>query len=448
MIDQRLRMDEVDYPPLWLKTHGTLNFERRNVKAMGMAGVLQLHTWYRYDKNLYLSNLCRYTFSTANKMDDDGGIVVNYPLPGNDEGGRVFIYGLNRTDNVSDIKSSNVQQDSDDTCSIKSNPSCIQVLFFCGGFPDHWSTFRPLAQRLCSSNNSKNYDSDSSSTGIPAKHIVCGVTCLPGYDTHHSNFKSGYTFDEMVVSLQSACKVLLSTVTEKSLKDDVRMELTGVFHDWGSYVGAMAVNRSNHITPHYYKKVVFFDVLPPTHPKLRIRRETPHLLKSLILMSYTSLFATSHTIQRYLSYWLAFLVHLIGYCILFVLGILPVRWNDYQTFLSDRPREYTVRKQIYMQYPYYELWRGFLFQGPKKFLKTTLSDATLPENVTSVDGTPVLYLYGTKKNAMFHDSNVLAWLQQQNPAAVVHVDDAGHWLYRQKENICYESILKFIGLSK
>jgi hypothetical protein len=52
MIEQRLRMDEVDYPPLWLKTHGTLNFERRNVKAMGMAGVLQLHTWYRYDKNL------------------------------------------------------------------------------------------------------------------------------------------------------------------------------------------------------------------------------------------------------------------------------------------------------------------------------------------------------------------------------------------------------------
>ena len=263
----------------------------------------------------------------------------------------------------------------------------------------------------------------------------------------------------MAVSLQSACKTLLSTITERysSQKDtsdrNVKIQLTGIFHDWGSYVGAMVVNRSNQLVPNYYHKVVYFDVLPAAHPKLRIPREKPNLWKSLILMSYTSLFALCHSIQRYLSYWLAIPVSLIGYSALHVLGLLPIQMLDNITFLSDRPKEYTLRKIIYLQYPYYYLWGGFIRQGPKQFLKTTLSDATLPENVSS-DGTPVLYMYGTKKNAMFHDANTLAWLQQysfsqqqsSSSSAVILVDGAGHWLYRQKEDICYEAICKFIGI--
>ena len=215
----------------------------------------------------------------------------------------------------------------------------------------------------------------------------------------------------------------------------------------------MVVNRSNQSVPNYYENVVFFDVLPMGHPKQRIPREKASVWKVLTMLSYTFLFALSNSIQRYLSYWLAMPLSLVGYSLLFIVGLLPIRWLDNKTFLLDRPKEYTLRKILYMQYPYYYLWRGFLRQGPKQFLKTTLSDATLPENVSMdvPNGTPVLYLYGTKKNAMFHDANTVAWLQQQQPpnpqsSTVVQVNNAGHWLYRQNEDACYEAICKFIGV--
>ena len=388
-------------------------------------------------------------------MDIQDCVSVNYPLPGNDVGGRVLIYGLDR---------SNVMTPNDSVTSGTSSPqkaTTLHVLFFCGGFPDHWTTFQPLAQRLSATQYTT---SGNQSTGSHEK-IICGVTCLPGYDTHHNHFKGeGYNFDEMAVSLQSACKIFLSTITEQyssqnssntTTDGNVNIKLTGIFHDWGSYVGAMVVNRSNQLVPNYFHKVVFFDVLPPAHPKLRIPREKANVWKVLILMAYTSLFAFCHTIQRYLTYWLAMPVSLVGYSVLHLLGLLPIQMFDNITFLTDRPKEYTLRKIIYMQYPYYYLWRGFIRQGPKQFLKTTLSDATLPENVSNVatgtppNGTPVLYLYGTKKNAMFHDANTVAWLQQPNqePSKVVVVDDVGHWLYRQKEDICYNAICQFIGMS-
>jgi pimeloyl-ACP methyl ester carboxylesterase len=347
-------------------------------------------------------------------------VVVPYPIPGNDVGGRIFIYGLLAAKKE-----------------LNETKQTVNVLFFCGGFPDNCSTFQPLAERFCMMNN------ETSNS-----RMICGVTCLPGFDTHHNNFKIGYTFDEMAVSLQAACKVLLTTVNENFVsKQSIMIKLTGIFHDWGSYAGAMVVNRCNHNTPNYFMRVVYFDVLPPTHPKLRIQREPMDLYKSLIIASYTSLFALCHIIQRYLSYWLAAPVASIGYSFLFILGLLPIRWIDHKTVLSKRPKEFTIRKVISMQYPYYELWRGLLYQGPKRFVKTTMSDATLPENVSNVDGTPILYMYGTNKNAMFHDVNVIAWLKQQNSQSVVPVNNAGHWLYRQQENICYEAIRNFIDIT-
>ena len=381
-------------------------------------------------------------------------IVVNYPLPGNDDGGRVFIYGLDKPDADVDLASTDGQV-MDTNLPTKGrtpgpNPTKLHVLFFCGGYPDHWTTFQPLAQRL---SNTRQITGTSFGSD---ERIICGVTCLPGYDTHHNNFKKeGYTFDEMAVSLQSACKMLLSTIhdhfsTHHNENVSINIQLTGVFHDWGSYVGAIVVNRSNLLVPNYYHKVVYLDVLPPTHPKSRIPRDKLDVVKGLIMMSYTSLFAASHAIQRYASFWIAMPVQLIGYSFIFLVGLLPIQWLDHITFRTDRPKEYTLQKIIYLQYPYYYFWRGLIRQGPKQFMKTTMSDATLPEHVSTVGqhkGTPVLYMYGTKKNVMFHDTNAVAWLQRpdQRPSSVVQVDDAGHWLYRQKEDICYDSLCQFLG---
>ena len=119
-----------------------------------------------------------------------------------------MIYGLEKSKVDSTLTGGRMM---DQTSGIPSPPqkkaTTLHVLFFCGGFPDHWTTFQPLAQRISAT---------QVSTGSDDERIICGVTCLPGYDTHHNNFKiEGYTFDEMAVSLQSACKILLSTITER-----------------------------------------------------------------------------------------------------------------------------------------------------------------------------------------------------------------------------------------
>ena len=387
---------------------------------------------------------------------DKDCVVVNYPLPGNDSGGRVFIYGLDRpgVDCTGALTDGRVMETNRVKIGRFPNPTKLQVIFFCCGYPNNCTTFQPLAQRL---SNTLNLNGSKIGTGCDEK-IICGVTCLPGYDTHHNNFKKeGYTFDEMAVSLQSACKMLLSTIkdhfsTHHNENVSINIQLTGIFHDLGCQVGAIAVNRSNRLEPNYYHKVVYLDVLPRAHPKSNIPRDKLNVVKSLKLILYKSLFAMCHAIQRYVSFWVAMPIELIGYSVLFLLCLLPVRFLDTKTFLLERPKEYTPRRIMYLQYPYYYLLRGYLSQGPELFWKTTMSDATLPEHVSTVGhhkGTPVLYMYGTKKNAMFHDTNAVAWLQHpdQRPSSVVQVDGAGHWLYRHKEDICYEAICQFLVTS-
>jgi hypothetical protein len=286
-------------------------------------------------------------------MDHDF-VTLNYRIPGNDDGGRIFIYGQPEDHGITQPPL--VESDND-----HSN-NTIHILFFCGGFPDTCSTFQPLAQRLVCSK----------------KNLICGVTCLPGYDIHHNNFQKGYTFDEMVVALREACNMLVSHVTEAKAKMTLPADitLTGIFHDWGCYIGAMLVNRMNMEAPRYFGNVVYLDILPPLHPNLGIPRASMSISRALIITLYTSLFATCHVIQRYLSHWIAAPLGLIGYSLITLFGLAPIRSIDHKTFLMNGPKDYSLRKIISMQYPYYNLWRGFLFQGPKTFLTKTVGDAT------------------------------------------------------------------------
>jgi pimeloyl-ACP methyl ester carboxylesterase len=341
-----------------------------------------------------------------------------YAIPGNEEGGRIFIYGKMLPGNEKNCLR---------------EKSRVRLLFFCGGFPDDCSSFQSLARRFAAS----------------SENIICGVTCLPGYDIHYTNFKKeGYSFDEMVLSLKAACKVFVSLVLETASVQQSDIELTGVFHDWGSFVGAMLVNRMNLETPQFFRQVVYLDVLPSLHPVLKIPRQRKPLSQALVIISYTSFFAFCHAMQRFVSSWVAATIASIGYAMFTILGISPVRHIDNKTFMTYRPKEYTMRKLVWMQYPYYNMWCGIFSQGPKGFLKNTFGDATLPANVSSpsTGGTPILYMYGVNKNTMFHDSYVLNWLmEKQQP--VIKVQDAGHWFHRQQEDTCYEAISNFLTTS-
>merc|ERR1719362_1474074 len=63
---------------------------------------------------------------------------------------------------------------------------------------------------------------------------------------------------------------------------------------------------------------------------------------------------------------------------------------------------------------------------------------------------PILYLYGTKKNAMFHDYSTLQMLKREETegrslSKAVAVEDAGHFLYIQKPEECLEHVLSFVN---
>jgi pimeloyl-ACP methyl ester carboxylesterase len=262
---------------------------------------------------------------------------------------------------------------------------------------------------------------------------LCGVTCMPGYDTHHGNFKaSGYTFDEIVASLREATKSL------RGLSTNPKAKLTGVFHDWGSMAGAMLSTRMNMEVPNYFSGLVYFDVLPPAHPSLQIPRAMG-FKKTVVFTSYTSLFATTHATQRFLSHYMAVPVLAFGFVALKLLGLIPTGRLDRETFLAKKPR-LSLRKIIYMQYPYFNMYKRLLL-GQERFA----ADCHLP---VSVEETPVLYMYGTEKRINFHDDNTFAWLEKEakegEKTRVVPVEKAGHWLYVHREDICYEAVKMFV----
>ena len=95
-----------------------------------------------------------------------------------------------------------------------------------------------------------------------------------------------------------------------------------------------------------------------------------------------------------------------------------------------------------MQYPYFNLYKGVLLGQIKK----GSSGFHLP---VSVADTPVLYMYGLDKNIQFHNDNVLTWLEKEGAreglkSRVVPVEKAGHWLYVQQEDVCYEAVKRFV----
>jgi pimeloyl-ACP methyl ester carboxylesterase len=323
--------------------------------------------------------------------------VIAYAIPGHDDGGRLVCYG---------------------------NKDAKRIVFFCGGWPDDCSVFSPLAQRLAASNS----------------NLLCGVTCLPGYDyTTHSEYRrSAFSTSEVNSSLREACKVLRTTVSTNA-----NAQLTGIFHDWGCVFGAMLVNRVHKDTPRYFSSLVYFDILPPLHNSLGVKRSV-NIKQAVCVTFYTSLFAVCHGIQRYLSFYLAAPILAVGFGLLNVLGLFPTRRVDGLTFRSTQQPKLTPRRIMYMQYPYFNVYKALLM-GERR----TMAGFCLP---VSLQETPVMYLYGLDKNLQFHNDNMLAWLIQEaaregSSSKVISVPSAGHWLYLQQADVCYEAVQEFLSQS-
>lgn len=349
--------------------------------------------------------------------------MIKYSIPGDDEGGRLWVYGDDK--------------------------NADHIVFFCGGWPDDSSTLAPFAQRLATSTtNTSNAtsaakstsESSSTRTGTSQK-ILCAVTCLPGYDTpllHLQQNKSRvktFSIDEVVASLREACKVL-----RHSVSTNPKATLTAVFHDWGCFFGAKLVNHIHEEFPGYFSSVIFLDILPPVHHSLGVAKSV-NLLQSVIMMLYTSLFAVCHALQRYVSNVVAVPVLTLGFAVIKVFNLTPTGRIDDVTFQTVQRPKLSFQKLIYMMYPYLNMYKGIL-SGNKNYL----SGFHLPISLVE---TPVLYMYGMEKNINFHNHNMVSWLGKEgartgSKTRVIPVAKAGHWLFLQQEDICYEAVRSFL----
>jgi len=325
--------------------------------------------------------------------------ICSYPIPHDDTGGSLHLFG---------------------------NVNAPHLVIMCPGFPDDHSVFHPLAARIASTCN-----------------CLVGVTCLPGYDDGaypDRAWKDGFSFIEWASCVREAVK----TLRKQSVSKDAK--LTGIFHDWGCLTGVMYTNQaifadSKELIP---DQVVLFDVLATPHPKETNvpKVDVPKLQQAyigLVLFSYQIVFANTWLLQRYVSDYLA-AAHLgLGSLLLFILRLNPISLQDYTHAIPIF--RYRLFQAMYMAYPYFNLWK-VIFTGK---IRETFPGAYLPRDL---ERTPILFLYGGSKNAPLHKFNSLALLEQEwkmgNRSRAVCIEKAGHWLYLQEPDTCFENVKTFL----
>lgn len=324
--------------------------------------------------------------------------AVKYPIPHDEEGGSLFLFG---------------------------KPDSARIVLMCAGFPDDQSAFMSLAERLSQ------------------KKCFAGVTCLPGYDK--PGYKDGYSFHDWSYCMQEATKALRAQSTATPTA-----KFTGIYHDWGCVAGGMfstsaLESNSSGLIP---DEIILFDVGMPPHPKADTKNLPVEgsilttLYTVLVTFSYQIVLAKSFLLQRYISKYLAYLQYLIGFTVLKLLRLVPLGNVD-GPHVQERAKALPYDHFLYMAYPYYNVWKAILTGKAAK----EVNGFCLPLDLKK---TPVLYLYGTEKNIHFHDPKSVALLQREEEqghrSKVVGVQNAGHWLYVQQEDICFQEISKFLGL--
>ena len=94
-------------------------------------------------------------------------------------------------------------------------------------------------------------------------------------------------------------------------------------------------------------------------------------------------------------------------------------------------------RALYMAFPLRRIFSDYVFQGK---LPPGLHEDWVK--------TPILFLYGTKKRAFFHDPHSKALLEreaaEQRSLSKAIAIEGGHWMYHDHEDECLEHVAAFI----
>jgi len=272
----------------------------------------------------------------------------------------------------------------------KGNLRSKNILVMLAGFPDNeTSSWEPLIDRLSARSNAD-------------YRMIC--LCLPGFEDGTPAApvpRWGYSFDALVDLLHATLEELLPGTDAK---------FTLLLHDWGSYVGLLYQTRH----PDKVKAVVALDV-----GLLDLASAPLHHI--FVICFYQWCFATSFLVS-------ALLGTAAGEA-LFVLASVALRLLP---FLSPCPHERLPRPvkdiKVRMCYPYLRIWLD-VFTG---------------RNVhPRFPAVPFLYLFGERKNVMFHSPSFLRRLDN-TPGCRWRSFACGHWMMHSEADGVADEVRRFL----
>ena len=432
----------------------------------GRSIFLQYYSHRRKDNSVFCFELVITLMSTQEEYPSTTKVLY-YPIPGDETGGRVFLFGL--------------------PSAFRSNRDAVisRIVLLCAGFPDDCTALQPLAARLASGDENDIDDAAADTTNKDGV-TVCGVTCLVGYDSHkpYTDYycRDGYTPEQTVTALREATKVLWNTCAcsdsdsynkQDKNNNNHNPELIGVFHDWACVFGNILVNQLATETEStttassrlfHFSRVVHLDILLPLHPNfiqqlpdaisLQLRKKRrPSLFTLVAMVTYQTVLVISYLLHRYISKYAAMAWLIPCFMILGILGMAPGNRQDAKLIQRRMKTDYLdLGRMTYMAFTYYYMYKTMFLAIPRNWNDLPIF---LPPNLTDI---PHLYMYGADKKFHFHDETALAYLEYQSqkhqkqptghtasfPSKVVPVKGAGHWLYLQKPDVCFHAIREFL----
>lgn len=228
--------------------------------------------------------------------------------------------------------------------------------------------------------------------------LLC--VCFPGFESPKKEAELN-SFADIVETLH---RTILFCDRSNSGK-----KITIVGHDWGCFIALLYQNKHGcHV-----ESLILFDV------GVGFPLEPHSWTQFGFIALYQGLFCLAYVISRHLS-------HSLGNRV-FKFCFLPQLYHS----LGPTPCEIMPRPtrdiDVKFCYPYFNFWYSYLFDASK------CTNPIFPS-------CPVFFLYGRKKNAMFH-SKLFEQRLRSTPGCAVRAMDCGHWI-TIAEPVASASLLK------
>eukprot|EP01039_Chlorochromonas_danica_P000702 gene702-760_t len=260
------------------------------------------------------------------------------------------------------------------------------LILFLAGFPDNQlSALHPTIPEALS----KDYN------------LVC--LCLPGYESGSKNTTIpswGYSFDELIKLLDN------SIVLHRKSNQPLYL----FAHDWGAFIALNYIQKY----PDTVDKIMLLDVGVVDLNSMSFR-------EVMVVIVYQWWFAFSFILSQTLGHYIGLL-----FFGLFFLPIMKPFWPTLKEKPTIPVKEYYPEKC----YPYYYFWKAVW--GRRKDLTPRTPKI------------PTLFMYGTKKNCMFHSQRFLNVLDQRPDCKQLSVE-GGHWFAKTAPEVVIKEVLDFVA---